>query len=190
MTEQGGELTLLLKQCNDGDKDAESRLITLVYRELRRLAGHYMRHERAGHTLQPTALVHEAYVRLMGQESAKWHDRKHFFSAASRVMRNVLVDHARSHRAAKRGGEFQQVTLDGEIPMSETGWSEVLAVHEALDKLAAEDPRKARIVELRYFTGLSVEETADLLSVSAKTVKRDWSLARIWLHQEIAGRPQ
>jgi RNA polymerase sigma factor (TIGR02999 family) len=189
MTAGETRITLLLKQWSDGDRNAESQLYSIVYGELRRLAGHYMRREQPGHTLRPTALVNEAYLRLVGGQPADFQNRKHFFYLASQVMRHILVDHARSRLASKRGGSLRQVTLDDQIPMSDAGMTELLAVHEALEKLSSKDPRKARIVQLRYFAGLSVEETAAIIGTSEKTVKRDWSLARLWLQQELAERP-
>jgi RNA polymerase sigma factor (TIGR02999 family) len=180
-------VTLLLKQWSTGDRNAESQLYSIVYGELRRLAGHYMRHEQPGHTLCPTALVNEAYLRLVGHQPADYRDRKHFFYLASQVMRHILVDHARTRLASKRGGSLRQVTLDDRIPMSDAGMAELLGIHEALEKLSSKDPRKARIVQLRYFAGLSVEETAAIIGTSEKTVKREWSLARMWLHNEMTG---
>jgi RNA polymerase sigma factor (TIGR02999 family) len=147
-----------------------------------------MRYEQSGHTLCPTALVNEAYLRLMGAQSADYKDRKHFFYLASHVMRNVLIDHARNRLASKRGGSLRQITLDERIPMSQEGMEELLNVHEALEKLSSKDPRKARIVQLRYFGGLSVEETAEIIGVSQKTVKREWSLARLWLQRSMTER--
>ena len=178
-------ITVLLKQWSHGDRCAESRLYSIVYDELRRLAGKYMRYEQPGNTLCPTALVNEAYLRLVGTQPANYKDRKHFFYLASQVMRHILVDHARSRLASKRGGSLRQVALNDKIPISEAGMAELLAVHEALENLSSRDPRKARIVELRYFTGLSVGETAAILGLSEKTVKREWSLARMWLRKEI-----
>jgi RNA polymerase sigma factor (TIGR02999 family) len=181
-------ITLLLKQCGHGDRSAESELYSIVYGELRRLAGHYMRYEERGHTLSPTALVNEAYLRLVGAQAADYKDRKHFFHLASQVMRHILVDHARSRLASKRGGSLRRVSLDEKIPMSEAGMTELLGVHEALEKLSLKDPRRARIVQLRYFGGLSVEETATTVGVSQKTVKREWSLARLWLRKKMTER--
>jgi RNA polymerase sigma-70 factor, ECF subfamily len=187
MTGKDGSVTLLLRQWVSGDKRAESDLYSIVYNELRRMAGAYMRREEPGHTLRPTALVNEAYLRLVGNQPADLKDRKHFFYLASQVMRHILVDHARRRLASKRGGSVAHVELDDQIGMSEAGVTEVLSVHEALDKLAAKDPRKAQIVQLRYFAGLSVEQTAEVIGRSEKTVKREWSLAREWLHHEITG---
>jgi RNA polymerase sigma factor (TIGR02999 family) len=176
----------LLKRCRAGDKRAEAELFSLLYKELRRLAGHYLRRERVGHTLQPTALVHEVYVRLIDSDSVEWQDRTHVLTIASRAMRRILVDHARSRQAAKRN-PLQPVVDDGGGPFSDAKSAEVLAIHTALDKLASAEPRQARIVELRYFGGLSFEEAAQTLGVSTRTAKRDWNLARLMLHEWITG---
>jgi RNA polymerase sigma factor (TIGR02999 family) len=169
-----------------GDKDAAERVFPLVYDQLRRLAARQLRRERRGHTLQPTALVHEAYVRLAGQRAAEWPDRAHFFAMAARVMRHVLVDHARRNRAAKRGGSACRVSLDEASPAGRPLELEVVALDEALEELAALDPDQARIVELRFFAGMTVEEVAAALGVSAATVQRDWRTARAWLYRRIA----
>lgn len=181
-------VTELLKRWAAGEKTAEARLFDYVYRELRRVAGHYLRKEGPGHSLQPTALVNEVYLRIAGSDPVDWKDRAHFFALASRAMRRVLVDHARTKLAKKRGAEVQRVTWDGEGAPASSGAEEILAVDTALESLAKIEPRQASIVEMRYFSGLSVEETAAVLGVSSRTVKREWSLARIWLRQEIAGR--
>jgi len=187
MASQAGEVTLLLRRLNAGEQDAESELYSIVYSELRRVAGHYMRSEREGNTLQPTALVHEAYIRLLGTEAVEYQNRGHFKALACRAMRRVLVDHARARGAEKRGGDLQKVTFDDIQPRAAAQFGELLAVHEALDKLASIKPRQVQVVEMRYFGGLTVEETAEALGVSEKTVKRDWSLARLWLFKEITG---
>lgn len=183
-----GEVTLLLADLRRGDQAALGRLMPLVYDELRRLAGHYMRGERAGHTLQPTAVVHEAYLKLAGQDWAQWQDRAHFIGVAARQMRRILVDYARQHVAAKRGGTPVKVDLDAHANgFSESKSAEILAVDEALERLRNLDPRQAEVLELRYFGGLTVEETAAQLGVSARTVKRDWSVGLLWLRAELAG---
>jgi RNA polymerase sigma factor (TIGR02999 family) len=189
MTEAPGEVTVLLADMKAGREDALARLIPLLYAELRRLAGRYMRDERAGHTLQPTALVHEAFLRLAGQDRANWQNRAQFIGIAGQLMRRILVDHARKRRAAKRGAAL--VTLDEAIETQcavVTRPEEILAVDEALTRLAQFDAQQARVVELRYFAGLAAEETAEALGVSLRTVERDWSMAKAWLRAELAGR--
>lgn len=182
-----GEVTQLLKSWRQGDSEAFEDLLPLVYDELRRLAASYLRKERRDHTLQPTALVHEAYLRLSGGVSLDLQDRAHFFTVAARAMRRVLVDHARRHRADKRIGVDRKVSLDDapEIPIVVD--IDVLAVHEALELLAQIEPRQAQLVELRYFGGLSNPEAAEVQRVSVKTVERDWRIARAWLHHRLSG---
>ena len=183
-----GEVSVLLDELRRGNKDAFGKLAPLVYDELRRLAGHYMQGERAGHTLQPTAVVHEAYLRLVGQDWAEWRNRSQFVGVAARQMRRVLVDYARQHAAAKRGGTPVKLDLDRLAGSFDYGKSdEVLAVDEALARLAELDPQQAQVVELRYFVGLTVEETAELLGISLRTVKRDWAVALAWLRAELSG---
>lgn len=160
----------------------------LVYNELRRVAGRYMRGERPDHTLQPTALVHEAYLRLVGQREVAWQNRSHFFAVASRLMRNILVDHARARQAHKRGGQDQKVTFDEALERAGGESTDLLALDEALTHLAERDPRQARMVELRFFGGLSEKEAAEVLGISVRTVKRDWAVARAWLYREISRR--
>jgi RNA polymerase sigma-70 factor, ECF subfamily len=180
------DVTELLDEWRRGDRAALDRLTPLVYDELRRIAHRYMRAERGGHTLETTALVNEAYLRLAGQRRVEWQDRAHFFAVTAQVMRHVLIDHARRRRYAKRGGaEAQQVPLEEAHAMTVERAAELLALDEALEKLAQLDSRKARVVELRYFGGLSLEETADVLEVSAMTVRRDWRAARAWLYKEV-----
>jgi RNA polymerase sigma factor (TIGR02999 family) len=179
------ELTGLLRDWSEGDREALDKLTPLVYDELRRLAHHYISQERPGHTLQTTALVHEAYIRLAGQKNVHWQDRAHFFAVCAQVMRHILVDHARRRQYAKRGGDARQVTLGEETAMTPERAAELIALDEALDRLAALDPRKGRIVELRYFLGLSIEETAEALNVSPVTVRRDWRAAKSWLYKEV-----
>ena len=179
------DVTQLLSALARGDEEAGEKLIPLVYVELRRLARSYMRRERTDHTLQATALVHEAYLKLVEQRSANWQSRAHFFGVAAQVMRRILIDHARGHLRQKRGGEFEKVVLDEGLVSSPEQSAELLAVDEALKRLAKLDERQARVVELRFFGGLSVEEAAAVLGISPKTVKRDWSMAKAWLHAEL-----
>lgn len=182
-----GQVTRLLNEWSDGDSTALDELMPILYDELRGLAAHYLRRERADHTLQPTALVHEAYFRLVAQNDVHWQSRAHFFGVAAQMMRRVLIDHAKSHRRAKRGGGLIKVELDQAAGLSEEQAVEVIALDDALDALARIDLRKSKIVELRYFGGLSVEETAEVLSVSPNTVMRDWAMAKAWLYNEIKG---
>jgi RNA polymerase sigma factor (TIGR02999 family) len=184
-----GDATLLLAEMRRGNSEALPRLISLVYNDLRRLAAHCLKDERAGHTLHPTALVHEAYLRLVDQTRAGWQNRAQFMGVAAQIMRRILVDYARQRAAAKRGGGVQAIELDsvdsaGGIAISE----ELLAVDEAVSRLAELDPQQARIVEMRYFGGLTVEETADALGVAPRTVKRDWAMAKAWLRVEFSSR--
>ena len=182
------EVTLLLTALTRGDDGAASKLIPVVYAELRRLAGSYMRRERVDHTLQATALVHEAYLKLIEQRSANWQSRAHFFGVAAQLMRRILIDHARGHTRQKRGGEQKKVSLDEAFVFSEKQADELLAVDDSLNRLAEIDPRQARVVELRFFGGLSVEEAAEVLGVSPKTIKRDWSVAKAWLYADLKER--
>jgi len=181
---QSADVTALLGELARGNSDVEPRLIPLVYEELRRMADGYMRRERPGHTLQTTALVHEAYLKLLGQHSG-WRNRAHFFGIAAQVMRRVLVDHARGQVREKRGGGRALVPLDEAFVFSPDHSEEFLELNSALDKLAAFDARQAKIVEMRFFAGLTVEETAQVLGISPKTVKRDWTVAKAWLHGEL-----
>jgi RNA polymerase sigma factor (TIGR02999 family) len=180
-----GTITALLQEWRRGDRAALDRLTPLVYDELRALARRHLRGERHRLTLQPTALVHEAYLRLVGGGHVPWEDRAHFFGVASRLMRQVLVDHARARQAKKRGGQATLVDLAGADPLEPPCGVDVLALHEALDRLAALDATSARIVELRYFGGLTIEETAEVLETSPATVKRDWHASRAWLLREM-----
>lgn len=184
-----GEITLLLVELRRGNSDAEAKLIPLVYEQLHRLAAHYMRRERPSHTLQPTALVNEAYLRLAFQRATHWQSRAHFFGVAARLMRQILVEHARAKRAAKRGPFVQKFSLDEALEYSQDRSKELIALDDALKSLDQLDARQSRIVELRFFGGLSVEETAEVLGISPRTVKRDWNVARAWLHGELAKRP-
>jgi RNA polymerase sigma factor (TIGR02999 family) len=182
-------ITALLAELSAGNREVEARLIPQVYGELRRLAAHYMRSERGNHTLQPTALVNEAYTRLVQQPQIPWQSRAHFFATASHLMRHILVDHARARRAGKRGGLQQQVTLDDALLPSSERTIDVLILEEALENLAQFDPRQARIVELHFFGGLTFAEIALVLNVTERTVKRDWSMARAWLKGELSKSP-
>jgi RNA polymerase sigma-70 factor, ECF subfamily len=182
------DVTDLLTDLGRGDQGALNKLMPLVYDELRRLASRHLRHERAGHTLQTTALVHEAYLKLVDQKDANWQNRVHFFAAAAQVMRRILVDHARGRRAFKRGGGYCRLSLDAAALSSEEKDADLLTLNEALDSLAAIDPQQSRVVELRVFGGLTVEETAEALGVSTRTVKREWNMAKAWLHRKIRNR--
>jgi RNA polymerase sigma-70 factor (ECF subfamily) len=177
-------VTQLLRNASEGDERATDALIPLVYDELRRLARSYMRRERQGHTLQTTALVHEAYVRLIGQE-ANWANRAHFFGIAAQMMRRILVDQAKGHRREKRGGGAVKVTLDEPALMVQPSDGELLALDEALSKLERMDPQRARIVELRFFGGLSNEEASKVLDISTASIQRQWAGARAWLFHEL-----
>jgi RNA polymerase sigma factor (TIGR02999 family) len=175
----------LLRRLNDGDGGALDQLLPLVYDELRRMARRYMRQQPAGHTLQTTALIHEAYLRLVGQEEKHWENRAHFFGVAAHAMRHILVDYARGRQAIKRGGEARAVSLEEAAIVSAERTAELIALDDALTELARLSPRQSRIVELRYFGGLSVAETAEVLAVSSDTVTRDWNQAKAWLHREL-----
>ena len=179
------DITGLLLDWQGGDADAIDRLLPLVYDELRRIAHHQLRGERADHTLGTTALVHEAYVRLVDQTRVQWADRAHFFAIAARAMRRVLVDYARQHRAAKRGGSAEPVSLDEAVVAAETRAESLIALDDALGRLASLDDRLCRVVECRFFGGLTEEETASALHVTSRTVRRDWVKAKGWLLQEM-----
>lgn len=181
----GENVTELLLAWSEGDVSALNRLMPIVERELRHLARHYMRQEQNVHTLQTSALVNELYLKLVDQRHAKWHNRAHFFAVAAQLMRRILVDHARRDRRAKRGGGVPPVPIDDVAVLSEEKSAELLALDEALERLAVLDPLKARIVELRYFGGLTVDETAEVLKISGVTVMRHWSLAKTWLRREV-----
>ena len=186
MKDNGENITELLVGSGQGDKDALDKLMPVVYDELRRQAARYLRREQAGHTLQTTALIHEAYVRLVDQRNVQWQNRAHFFGIAAQMMRRILVDHARGKRRAKRGGSDVKVSLaDATIPVKERDL-DVVALDEALTRLAQIDEQQSRVVELRFFSGLTVEETAQVMGISPATVKRDWSMAKAWLHREIS----
>jgi RNA polymerase sigma-70 factor (ECF subfamily) len=184
MDSSPGTITELLGDLRNGDQQAQQRLAPLVYDELHKIAARHMRRERPEHTLQPTALVNEAYMRLV-EPGREWKDRLHFFALACQIMRRILVDHARQHRAEKRGGDWRKVTLDA-IPLaSDLSFDQILALDEALSRLAEWDARQGRVVELRFFGGLTEDEIAEVLGVSARSVKRDWKLARAWLYGQI-----
>lgn len=180
------EVTRWLQEWSAGDPSAADRLLPVVYRELHRLADGYLSRERAGHTLQATALVNEAWLRLSGQD-ASWQSRAHFLGVAAQAMRRILVDHARRRAAAKRGGGSVRVTLSDDVAAVAPGGPDLVSLDEALERLAALDPRQARVVEMRFFAGLEVAETAAALGVSEATVKRDWTAAKAFLHREISG---
>lgn len=180
----------ILREWSDGDESAPERLMPLVYDELHRLAQDYLRRERPDHTLQPTALVHEAYLRLVDQSGVSWQNRAHFYGVAAQLMRRILIDHARAHAADKRGGAQLKLQLDEAILYPTERAAELIMLDEALNKLAAFDERKSRIVELRFFGGLSEEEVAHFLNVSVRTVKRDWQIAKLWLHRELTTEAQ
>jgi RNA polymerase sigma-70 factor, ECF subfamily len=181
------EITQLLAEWSDGNQSALDELYPLVYEELHKLARRYMSRERKGHTLQTTALINEAYVRLVDQKNVHWANRSHFFAISAQIMRRILIDHARRHAYAKRGGGAQQVSLEEVAIVAREQSSEILRLDEALKILAKMDPRRCHVVELRYFGGLSNEEIAGVLKVSENTVTRDWNLARAWLYQQLTG---
>jgi RNA polymerase sigma factor (TIGR02999 family) len=181
-----GELTRLLSQWSNGDSSALDEAIPIVYDELRRLASEYMRGEAPGHVLQTTALVNEAYVRLLGRERVSCETRGQFFAVAAQIMRRVLVDYARGRKRVKRGQGAIPLSLESVAVLADDRTEQVIAIHEALDKLSTFDPRKARVFELRYFGGMTVDEAAEALSVSPVTVARDWRMAKLWLRREIA----
>jgi RNA polymerase sigma factor (TIGR02999 family) len=184
-------ITKLLVDWSKGDQKALDKLMPLVYSELRRQAGNYLRRERPGHTLQPTALVNEAYLKLIDQKNAKWQNRAQFFGVAAQLMRRILVDHARAHQAEKRGGSDQQrlsITSAGQLGAKQVISEpaiDLLALHEALNELAEIDPQQSRIVELKFFGGLAIEETAEVLGIGHATVERDWKMARAWLRRKL-----
>jgi RNA polymerase sigma-70 factor, ECF subfamily len=180
-----GEITLLLDRLSAGDRSAEEALMPSVYLELHRLASARMRGERPGHTIQPTALVHEAYLRLCNSREVKWEDRGHFFRAAGCMMRRILVDYARQHRARKRNDGARPILLDEAVAISPDQFAMAIEVDDVLRKLAELSPRQAKVVEMRFFAGLTEEEIAEALSVTVRTIKRDWMVARAWLHQRL-----
>jgi len=185
MAPSGPVVSQLLAEARHGDRGALDQLMPVLYEELRRLAKRHMLRQSPGHTLQTTDLVNQAYLRLVNVQGAQWKDRLHFLSVASRAMRSVLVDHARRRRYAKRGGARVRVSLEDAAMVSEQPGAEVIAVHEALNRLALLDQRKSQIVELRYFGGLTIEETAEVLDISRETVNREWNKARAWLYDAL-----
>jgi RNA polymerase sigma factor (TIGR02999 family) len=189
MQDSTGDVTGLLAEIRRGNTEAMPRLISLVYQDLRRIAAHCLKDERPGHTLQPTALVHEAYLRLVDQTRAGWETRGQFMGVAAHIMRRILVDYARQRIAAKRGGGIAPIDIDAiEAAAGVTVTEELLAVDEAVERLAALDEQQAKVVEMRYFGGLTVEETAEALGIAERTVKRDWAMAKAWLQIEFAPR--
>jgi RNA polymerase sigma factor (TIGR02999 family) len=186
MTTTPQTLTELLSAWSDGDKAALQQLMPMIYQELHRLAARHLAHERVGHTLQATALVNEAYLRLIDQKRVRWQNRAHFLGIAAQMMRRILVDYARTRRNAKRGGGAPVVSLDEAATLSVERASDLIAVNDALTRLSELDARKGRVVELRFFGGLSVEETAEVLQISPNTVLRDWRTAKAWLHRELS----
>jgi len=183
----GSDVTDLLLRFREGDDEVRERLLELVYDELRRVAGAQLRSERRDHTLQPTALVNEAYLRIVDQTRVQWQNRAHFFAVAARLMRRVLVDHARARGAVKRGGGLRPVRIESAEPAGGAPDVDLVDLDRALERLQERDERMARVVELRYFAGLGVEETAEALDLSPATVKREWTTARAWLHRELTG---
>jgi RNA polymerase sigma factor (TIGR02999 family) len=185
-TTEPGEITKMLLELTDGKRDAVDEILPYIYDELRRLAGGYLRRERADHTLQPTALVHEAYMKLIDQRHVRWQNRAHFFGIAANIMRRILIDHARKNSAQKRGTGEDPISLDNEfIVVSKERSAELIALDDALGELARVDEQKAKIVELRYFGGLSIEETAEVLNVSVPTVNRHWRTAKAFLYSQM-----
>ena len=184
-TSRGEEVSTLLRAWSDGDQSALDKLAPIVYDELRRLAGHYMSRERIGHSLQATALVNEAYLRLVDYKRMRWENRAHFFAVSAQLMRRILVDHARRHNL-KRGAAVEHVALEDTAVVGGDRAENLVVLDDAMHSLARIDPRKAQVVELRFFGGLSVDETAEVLKVSAVTVMRDWSTARAWLYREMS----
>jgi RNA polymerase sigma-70 factor (ECF subfamily) len=180
------EITQLLVDWGNGDKATLDRLVPLIYEELRRLARYHMRRERPGHTLQTSALVNEAYLRLIDQTNVRWQNRAHFFGIAAQLMRRIMIDHARSHARAKRGGGAQNLSLDEAALATREKASELLALDYALTELEVLDPRKSQIVELRFFGGLSNEEAAEVLKVSSRTIEREWRVAKAWLYRAVS----
>ncbi|MBI2836843.1 MAG: sigma-70 family RNA polymerase sigma factor [Acidobacteria bacterium] len=183
------DLTGMLLSWTRGDRAALDALMPVVYDELRRIASRYLSRERSDHTLQPTALVHEAYLRLVDEKRVQWQNRAHFLGVASLLMRRILVDHARTHRAGKRGGGVRPVRIDEALAVSGGQDVDILVLDDALTRLAAVDPEQGRLVERRFFGGLSIVETAEVLSISPASVKREWNLAKAWLHREVGRMP-
>ena len=189
MPASGDNVTLLLARLRDGNEDAANQLIPLIYAELRRMAGAYMRRELPGQTLQATALVNEAYMRLVDGQQGPWQNRVHFLAIAAHTMRQILVDHARRRHAGKRGGaSARKVAIDVDLLIAPNRLEDVIAIDEALERLAAIDPRQGRLIELRFFVGLNVDEVAEVMGISPITVKREWRSAKAWLHRELDGK--
>src|SRR6202790_5569868 len=184
--QQGDDVSTLIRAWSDGDQKALERLTPIVYDELRRLARRYMKHERPGHSLQTTALVNEAYMRLVDYKRMQWQNRAHFFAVSAQLMRRILVEHARRHNP-KRGGAVEHVSLEAVVSVDASRTTDLVALDDAMNALAQLDPRKARVVEMRFFGGLNVEEIAEVLKVAPVTVMRDWSTARAWLYRELSG---
>ena len=186
-TEKSQEISRILQQWSDGGKEASEKLMPLVYEELRRQASRYMRRERIGHTLQATALIHEAYLKLIDQRDVNWQNRAHFFGVAAQVMKRILVDYAKARHREKRGGEAENLPLDeARFVISDGKSVDLIALDEALTRFAEFDPQQAKIVELKYFAGMKIEEIAEALRLSPATVKREWNSAKAWLHSEIS----
>jgi RNA polymerase sigma factor (TIGR02999 family) len=183
---RSSRVTQLLEKFEPGDRHAGEQLFADVYAELRKLAAQYLRRERKSHTLQPTALVHEAYLKLVGQTRVDWRGRAHFLAFAAQAMRQILVDHARRHRAAKRGGNRHRIALDDNLVIESDRSADVLAIEDALTKLAKLDPRQAQMVELRFFGGLSIAEVAKVMGTSKRSVEREWTMVRAWLRRELS----
>lgn len=186
--EQRKQITQALLDASSGSADAVNRLVPVVYNELRKIAARQMRHERPGSTLQPTALVHEAYLKLINQREVKWQSRAHFFAIAAQEMRRILLGYARTRHAQKRGGGNARLSLDEAVKITEDHTDDLIALDEALHRLEALDPQQARTVELRFYVGLSVEDTAEVLNLGTATVKREWAMARLWLMRELASK--
>jgi len=182
------DFTQLLVNWRNGDKSALDQMTPILYEELRRLARYFLAAERSDHTLQPTALVHEAYLRLVDQRAVDWQNRAHFLGVAASMMRRILINHARAHQAAKREGYAQAVALEDALGVFTNPRIDLLALNHALEELGELDPQQGKVVELRYFGGLTIEETAEVMGISAATVKREWATARLWLLQQIEGR--
>ena len=185
MVENLQEISVILKDWSEGNRASADRLLSLVYDELRKIAGQYLRKEKSDHTLQPTALVHEAYIKLIDISDISWQDRAHFFAVSANIMRHILVDHARAKLAEKRGGDAHRISLEDADSLSSEPDIDLLAVDEALNELAKFDEQQSRIVELRFFGGLTIEETAHVAGISPATVKREWAMAKAWLHRKL-----
>lgn len=183
------DITLMLREFDLGDPRQGEQLLAMIYDELHRLAAGQMSRERAGHTLQPTALVHEAYLRLVDVENVPWAGCAHFYGVAARAMRQILVDHARKVGAAKRGGQWRRVTIDENLGPDQAAGYDLFDLHDAVEKLARQDPALGRLIELRFFGGLTLDETAEVTGVSRRKVAKDWAFARLWLARELSGEP-